>query len=235
MEKVTIKTEDNAFGIYLKELRGFKPLELEEERALFAIIEKNRGLANNAYKKARDKIVFSHLRYVVYIAKAFVNRGLLLEDLVQEGNGALCRAADHFRPREGKRFISYAALYIRGALKQAIYDQGALIRIPQCRQKKISAKKIAPPVIEISEVFPSHYRNPEEEFFYNEAKKAVALSFNALDEREKSIIAARSINPEQKRATIQSLAEKFSISHQRVAQIEKAAKEKMASCLRAAA
>lgn len=109
--------------IYLNEI-GFAPLLSAEEEVYFA------RLAVKGDKKARQRMIESNLRLVVKIARRYVNRGLALLDLIEEGNLGLIRAVEKFDPERGFRFSTYATWWIRQTVERAIMNQTRTIRLP---------------------------------------------------------------------------------------------------------
>ena len=87
---------------------------------------------------ALDKLVQANLRFVVSVAKQYQNQGLSLNDLINEGNLGLIRAAQKFDETKGFKFISYAVWWIRQAMSQAILEQSKIIRIPTGRMQNFS-------------------------------------------------------------------------------------------------
>lgn len=116
------KTLD-ATQIYLNEI-GFSPLLSAEEEVYFARKALKGDLA------ARKRMIESNLRLVVKISRRYVNRGLALLDLIEEGNLGLIRAVEKFDPERGFRFSTYATWWIRQTIERAIMNQTRTIRLP---------------------------------------------------------------------------------------------------------
>ena len=114
---------DDSVRMYLKEIGKIPLLNAEQERALAQKMQAGD-------KDAKDTLVESNLRLVVSIAKKYMNRGLSLLDLIQEGNIGLIKAVDKFDYEKGFKFSTYATWWIRQAITRAIADQARTIRIP---------------------------------------------------------------------------------------------------------
>ncbi|KZY73241.1 RNA polymerase sigma factor RpoS, partial [Oleiphilus sp. HI0065] len=109
--------------MYLNEI-GFSPLLSAEEEVHFA------RLAQKGDEAGRKRMIESNLRLVVKIARRYVNRGLTLLDLIEEGNLGLIRAVEKFDPERGFRFSTYATWWIRQTIERAIMNQTRTIRLP---------------------------------------------------------------------------------------------------------
>lgn len=113
----------DATQMYLNEI-GFSPLLSAEEEVYFA------RLAQKGDESGRKRMIESNLRLVVKIARRYVNRGLTLLDLIEEGNLGLIRAVEKFDPERGFRFSTYATWWIRQTIERAIMNQTRTIRLP---------------------------------------------------------------------------------------------------------
>jgi RNA polymerase nonessential primary-like sigma factor len=113
----------DATQIYLNEI-GFSPLLSAEEEVFFA----RKALKGD--DAARKRMIESNLRLVVKISRRYVNRGLALLDLIEEGNLGLIRAVEKFDPERGFRFSTYATWWIRQTIERAIMNQTRTIRLP---------------------------------------------------------------------------------------------------------
>ena len=113
----------DATQLYLSEI-GFSPLLTAEEEVTFG------RLALQGDAAARKRMIESNLRLVVKIARRYVNRGLALLDLIEEGNIGLMRAVEKFDPERGFRFSTYATWWIRQTIERAIMNQTRTIRLP---------------------------------------------------------------------------------------------------------
>jgi RNA polymerase primary sigma factor len=116
-------TGEGSLDIYLREINVTPLLKREEETRLAKRVSKGD-------KAALDHLVRANLRFVVSIAKQYANQGLSLEDLINEGNVGLIKAAQRFDWRRGFKFISYAVWWIRQAMLQALAEQSRIVRLP---------------------------------------------------------------------------------------------------------
>lgn len=108
---------------YLSEVSKQKMVTKEEEAELAKLIR-------DGDEKALDTLVRANLRFVFSVAKQYQNRGLDLNDLVNEGNLGLIKAAHRFDETRGFKFISYAVWWIRQSILDAISNHSRIVRLP---------------------------------------------------------------------------------------------------------
>jgi len=108
---------------YLQEINETALLSANDEKELARRI----AFGESA---ARDRMVRANLRLVVNIARAYTNKGLPLQDLIEEGNLGLLRAVEGFDPDMNTRFSTYASYWIKQSIKRALINTGKTIRIP---------------------------------------------------------------------------------------------------------
>ena len=115
--------QEAGIGSYLSEVSRIPMISTEEEVLLAQQIHKG-DMA------AMEKLVCANLRFVVSVAKQYSNQGLSLNDLIDEGNIGLIRAAEKFDETRGFKFISYAVWWIRQSILQALAEQSRIVRLP---------------------------------------------------------------------------------------------------------
>jgi RNA polymerase primary sigma factor len=109
-------TDIKSLNAYLSEIREGDLLTDEQERVLAEQIKKGN-------KQALDELTSANLRYVVKVARQYTGRGVALEDLISEGNIGMMKAAEKFDANKGKRFVAFAAPFIRRSIEVAIDQQ----------------------------------------------------------------------------------------------------------------
>lgn len=108
------------------------------------------------HAKARDRMALANLRLVLSIAKRYVNSGMQLEDLIQEGNIGLLKGVDRFDWRKGFKFSTYATWWIRQQISRAVADKSRTIRLPaHLHQTALMVKQAAADWLATHGVYPS--------------------------------------------------------------------------------
>lgn len=150
---------DSALGDYLRQIKQYPLLTPEEEvklgRIIQAAAEADQRLAQGEITpqqheqlqreaaEARSRMVHANLRLVISVAKNFRNRGLPMEDLVEEGNVGLMNAVDRYDPSMGSRFSTYASYWIDQAIRRAVQNATQMIHIPSYLMEQIGHMKLA--------------------------------------------------------------------------------------------
>jgi len=143
--------ENDSISRYFREISKYELISAEEEVELTARIR-------DGDMQALEKLVTANLRFVVSVAKQYQFKGLSLQDLINEGNVGLVKAAYRFDLTRGFKFISYAVWWIRQGIIQAIAEQTRIVRLPL--NKVASINKIAKAMPKLEQEF---QREPTDE------------------------------------------------------------------------
>lgn len=252
---------NDATQIYLNEI-GANPLLTSEQELILA------RLSRAGDEAARQKMIEHNLRLVVNIAKHYLNRGMPLLDLVEEGNLGLIHALDKFDPERGFRFSTYATWWIRQNIERAIMNQSRTIRLPVHVVKELNAvlramrhleassaretgvEEIAllldksvteirqvlalnehvasldapleiDPTLSIGEsLADDSAETPETQIHTSEVEHLIAEWIGMLGEKQRQVIEARYGLNGYEVATLEELAERLSLTRERVRQIQ---------------
>ena len=251
----------DALNYYLAQLRETPLLSKEQEEELF------HRLQNSEDVDAARKLVMSHLRFVVHIAKSYKGYGLPLLDIIQEGNVGLMKAVKKFDPSKKVRLLSFAIYWIRAEIHEFVLKNWRIVKVAttkaqrklffKLRSKKtssnwlseqeandiaselnvdsktvklmesrLSGTDVAFDPIEEDENAPAGYltqnTNPlsvlETQDSNDDSSKKLNLALNKLDERSRDIILQRFLS--EKKPTLDDLSKKYSVSKERIRQIE---------------
>ena len=130
-QSITNRRESHTLEKYFTEVSGVPMITPDEEVRLAKQIKKGN-------QDALDKLVRANLRFVVSVAKQYQNRSLPLNDLINEGNLGLIKAAKKFDETKGFKFISYAVWWIRQSIMQALAEQSRIVRLPMNKSGAIN-------------------------------------------------------------------------------------------------
>ncbi len=225
--------------------------------------------------QAKKELTHANLRLVVSVAKKYMNRGLQILDLIQEGNIGLMKAVDKFEYRRGFKFSTYATWWIRQAINRAIADQGRTIRIPVHMIDTINrllkgskefmrdeGREPTPEEIaDVMDVDLDKIRNilkiskepisldmpigmdeesnltdfiediyavsPDEATIQDDLREQLRKVLSSLTEREESVLRMRFGIDTQKDLTLEEVGKAFSVTRERIRQIEAKALKKL--------
>ena len=144
------KIDSKSLQIYLDSIGKSSLLSDEEEKQLAEQIKSGDTVAI-------DKLVNANLRYVVTLANQYARQGVSVDDLVSEGNIGLLKAASKYGNAQGKRFVAFAAPYIREQMERAIDQQTGFIRMPKTEAAKV--EHLRSKMMSMSEPIPAGSQN----------------------------------------------------------------------------
>ena len=260
---------DNSIKLYMREMGAIDMLTFEEEKHYAQ-------LAAQGDHDAKNKLVEANLRLVVSLAKHYQGCGLSFQDLIQEGNIGLMKAADKFDVEKGFRFSTYATWWIKQAISRAIADQSKTIRIPVHMTENINKlKKVErelttelgrePKVEELAEALnmsvadvtdikgymldttsldiqvgdeddgttigsfieDTKFTNPIDGLMKVAEQETIAAVLDTLSEREAAILKLRFGINEERPLTLEEVGQRYSLSRERIRQIEAKALRKL--------
>lgn len=262
-----------SIGAYVQSVNSFTKLSAEEEQELAERLYYQGDL------EAAKKLVMSHLRFVVYIAKSYAGYGLAQADLIQEGNVGLMKAVKRFDPTVGVRLVSFAVHWIKAEIHEYVIRNWRVVKIATTKaQRKLffnlrkSKKRLGffnkeeieavaedlnvttNDVMEMESRLnaqdqsfdmrdneesdnyfaPQHYLEDksanvetqiEQESSALHTKNKLYSALSTLDARSQDILSSRWLN--EPKATLHDLAARYSISAERVRQLESNALKKL--------
>ncbi len=198
----------DATQLYLREI-GFSPLLTAEQEVYYA----RKALKGDV--AARHHMIECNLRLVVKIARRYMNRGLALLDLIEEGNLGLIRAVEKFDPERGFRFSTYATWWIRQTIERGIMNQTRTIRLPVHILKEINiymraARHLAQRL--------DHEPTPEEVAIMLDKPIADVRAMMGLNERIASVDAPLDMDPD--RSLLDAIADDKNVDPEKILQEE---------------
>ena len=260
---------DNSIKMYMREMGKIDMLSADEEHHLATLVAQGD-------KNARNQLVEANLRLVCSLAKHYQGCGLTYQDLIQEGNIGLIKAAEKFDVKKGFRFSTYATWWIKQAISRAIADQARTIRVPVHmaeninKVKKIERQLLAelqhePTNAEIAKAMKmsedqiaeiksymtdttsldiqvgddddgttigsfiedTHFVNPADAYVKAANGEMVDMVLSTLSDREANIIRMRFGIGRDHALTLEEVGKEFSLTRERIRQIEAKALRKL--------
>jgi RNA polymerase primary sigma factor len=223
---------------YFKTIQKSVPLTVAEERELVIAIQ-------TGDRQATHKLVQANLKFVVKLANRHIGQGVLIDDLIQEGNMGLIEAAENFKPREGQRFINYAQLWIRKRLNESVAKTGRIVRLPHNQEYEIFKSKKRGEAVEaptrvnidapigddggntIGDIILKSGSDTEFAIELDSIKFQVTRALSFLKDRDKGIIMDYFGIDCEYQVPTDMIAEKYKMTNVRVCQIVKASIQKM--------
>lgn len=223
---------------YFKDLGKTDLLTAEEEKAFGE-------LSKAGDRRATDELVNRNLKLVVTLANRHIGQGVPIDDLIQEGNLGLQEAAVRFDPANGARFASYASLWIRKYLNEAVVEYGRIVKLPHNQEYDLYKAKVAgeetpdlttvkldAPVGEegdttIGDLLCIGQNSVEADIEMDDIKFKVKRVLSALKDRDKEIVKAYFGIDRDCALPTDIIAERYGMTNVRVCQIVRGSLDKM--------
>lgn len=186
-----------------------------------------------------DKLVTDNIGYVVTMAKQYAGRGVDMDDLISEGNMAMVDASRKFDPSKGKRFVSYAAPFIRHAMEQAIEQQAGLYRVPRSEANRDTKKRKMPVSVDqpipigsntgfnlLSVLVNRNVKQADLNLEDEETTDKLNRALSVLDDREREVV-TRYFGLGSASFTMAEIGEAMGLKRERVRQIRNKAIRKL--------
>lgn len=207
--------EENKLNVYLDEI-GHTPLLTEEqEQQLSARIQRGDG-------RALNKLVEANLRLVVAIARQYQGKGLVMDDLVSEGNIGLLKAAAKYDATRGLRFAGYAVVFVRRQIERALKMESGERRVESSgegRTRSVDAPLGAKPNVNLLSVLvDENAPHTDERVHSANVEEAVERALGVLNARELCVVSAY-FGIGQEHLTMQEIADDMGLRRERVRQI----------------
>ena len=236
---------------YLKDLRKLDVLTVEREKELAEIMLSDPTPEQIA--SVESEMVTGNLRFVIHVAKGYLNSGLDISDLIAEGNVGLLRALEDFDWAKGNRFISYAVHWITQSILQALGDHARTIRYPAnvvqevTRMRKQDVQDVdsslhnLPRTTSISRPINSDgdellvvIKNDTADHpdsMFNENRDTISEMLGVLDERERSIVSDYFGLYDEPRKLV-DIGEEWNLTNERIRQIKEKSIVKLRDSIR---
>jgi RNA polymerase primary sigma factor len=205
---------------YLGSLSKYRQLTREDEVRLAR-------QARKGEESAKDTLATSNLALVISVAKKFADRGARIEDLVQEGNIGLLKAIEHYDPRKGTRFATYAVWWIRAYIQRFLQDNRSQVRGGEGQRASMSDLSLDMTIDEEGEV--SHLErlvdekaNPENDYLTDEHDRDVREALQRVRKRLGDLgwdILQERLTQDSPR-TLEEIGKRWGVSRERVRQVE---------------
>src|SRR5271157_5582065 len=185
----------NDLQTYFRDINQASLLSAAEERDLAEAITRGD-------REARSRMIEANLRLVVKIARDYLGRGMLIDDLIGEGNLGLIRAAEEFDPGFGTRFSTYASYWIKQAIRHALINTSTTIRLPahmfglvtkarRASQLKLESSLGDEDASWSPDELTNYAQSPETAMEIGEDRAEILQRLDRLDERERLVISLR--------------------------------------------